>query len=79
MFVLFLILEGQYSLIKRDGSKKYSYICETAKSEAFRIIQDDRDFSKINLSNELSCNELFSKVFRLLPYFTVINFNISVM
>lgn len=37
--------EGQYSLTKGDGSKKYSYICETAKSEAFRIIQDDRDFT----------------------------------
>lgn len=50
MLVLFLILEGQYSLTKGDGSKKYSYICETAKSEAFRIIQDDRDFSKINFN-----------------------------
>lgn len=50
MFVLFLMLEGQYSLTKGDGSKKYSYICETAKSEAFRIIQDDRDFSKINFN-----------------------------
>lgn len=37
--------EGQYSLTKGDGSKKYSYTCETAKSEAFRIIQDDRDFT----------------------------------
>lgn len=46
-FVLFLISEGQYSFTKGDGSKKYSYICETAKSEAFRIIQDYRDFSKI--------------------------------
>nr|XP_034306607.1 contactin-like [Crassostrea gigas] len=43
--VIYQYNEGQYSLTKGDGSKKYSYTCETAKSEAFRITQGYRDFT----------------------------------
>lgn len=49
IFVLFILTENlfTYTLIKSGGDERLSFICEIKKTELNRIVQEERDFSKI--------------------------------
>lgn len=49
MFLFFILTENlfTYLLTKSGGDERLSFICEIKKTELNRIVQDERDFSKI--------------------------------
>lgn len=50
MYIFFFILTENlftYLLTKSGGDERLSFICEIKKTELNRIVQDERDFSKI--------------------------------
>lgn len=50
MYVSFFYLTENlftYLLTKSGGDERFSFICEIKKTELNRIVQDERDFSKI--------------------------------
>lgn len=62
LYIFFILTENlfTYTLTKSGGDERFSFICEIKKTELNRIVQEERDFSKIYF--------VWTQVYALLQY-----------